>query len=125
MPSKVGSRLSYANVIVMIRAFCRRLAPLGAVLAVALTASPAGAITPATPDDNGHPNVGILVAEWLTPGVKDRICSGTLIAPRVFITAAHCDVSFSGLPLDQYYVSFDPVYQFDASTLYKGTFVPN
>jgi Trypsin len=30
-----------------------------------------------------------------------------------------------GLPLDQYYVSFDPVYRFDASTLYRGTFVPN
>ena len=94
-------------------------------VAMALATAPAGATTPATPDGNGHPSVGILVAEWLTPGVKDRICSGTLIAPRVFLTSAHCDVSFSGLPLDQYYVSFDPVYQFDSSTLYRGTFVPN
>jgi hypothetical protein len=98
---------------------------LSVALAASLGASPAGATTPATPDGNEHPNVGILVAEWLTPGVKDRICSGTLIAPRIFLTAAHCDVSFSGLPLDQYYVSFDPVYQFGASTLYRGTFVPN
>jgi hypothetical protein len=109
----------------MRRARLRGLTLLGVALAVALTATPAGATTPAAPDGNGHPDVGILVAEWLTPGVKDRICSGTLIAPRVFLTAAHCDVSFSGVPLDQYYVSFDPVYQSGASTLYRGTFVPN
>jgi hypothetical protein len=34
-------------------------------------------------------------------------------------------VGFSGLPLDQYYVSFDPEYEFGASILYRGTFVPN
>jgi hypothetical protein len=95
-------------------------------VAAALVAIPAIAIVPATPDGTKHPNVGILVAEWQTPGVKDRVCSGTLIAPRVFLTAAHCDPTFLfGLPPDRVWVSFDPVYQFESSTLYHGTFVAN
>ena len=103
----------------------RSITLLAVALAVAFSSVPADAITPATPDGTGHPSVGILVAEWKTPGVKDRICSGTLIAPRIFLTSAHCDVSDVGVPPDQYWVSFDPVYQFDASTLYQGTFVAN
>jgi secreted trypsin-like serine protease len=104
----------------------RRVMLLAALaIASTLVATPAVAIFPPTPDGTGHPNVGILVAEWRTPGVKDRICSGTLIAPRIFLTAAHCDVSSEGVPPDQYYVSFDPVYEFENSTLYRGTFIPN
>ena len=91
----------------------RSITLLAVALAVAFSSVPADAITPATPDGTGHPSVGILVAEWKTPGVKDRICSGTLIAPRIFLTSAHCDVSDVGVPPDQYWVSFDPVYQFE------------
>jgi hypothetical protein len=109
----------------MKRTTMRALAVVAVVFVAALAAAPVSAVTPATPDGNGHPSVGILVAEYITPGVKDRVCSGTLIAPRVFLTSAHCDLSDLGFPLDQYYVSFDPVYKFDASTLYHGTFVPN
>jgi hypothetical protein len=90
----------------------------------ALAVVPAYALFPATADGNGHPNVGILVAEWQTPGVKDRLCTGTLIAPRIFLTAAHCNPAPEA-PVDQVWVSFDPVYTFDDSTLYHGTFVPN
>ena len=64
----------------------------GLATVAVLMASQAGAIVPPTPDGNGHPNVGVYVAEWLTPGVKDRVCSGTLVAPRIFLTAAHCEV---------------------------------
>jgi len=59
------------------------LAPLFAV-------SPASAITYGTPDGNGHPNVGSLLAEVSTPGLKEEVCTGTLISPTVFLTAAHC-----------------------------------
>ena len=97
-----------------------------ALAATALAPASAGAITPAAPDGAGHPSVGIMVGEWRTPGVKDRICSGTLIAPRIFLTAAHCNVSgVPGIPLDEYYVSFDPVYVHGSATVHRGTFVPN
>jgi hypothetical protein len=112
--------------IVVSRAAAMWRIALTAALAVVLIASPAAAVVPPTPDGNGHPNVGLMVAEWQTPGVKDGICSGTLIAPRVFLTAAHCDpLPFAGVPRDQVWVSFDPVYQPGVSTLYHGTFVPN
>jgi hypothetical protein len=56
------------------------------VASATIGVAPATATTPLNPDGNAHRNVGILVAEWLTPGVKDRVCSGTLIAPRIFLT---------------------------------------
>jgi hypothetical protein len=42
------------------------------------------------PDGDGHPNVGALVAEWLRPGEKQILCSGTLIDEDLFLTAGHC-----------------------------------
>jgi hypothetical protein len=48
----------------------------------------AQAVVGGEPDDDGHPNVGILVGyDELGPYYH---CSGTLIAPAVFVTAAHC-----------------------------------
>jgi hypothetical protein len=38
-----------------------------AVLAAALTATPAGAITNGAPDGNGHPEVGALLAQQAYP----------------------------------------------------------
>jgi len=100
------------------------LAVVGVVAAI-LGVAPAIAIYPPVADGTGHPNVGILVSEWKTPGVKDRLCTGTLIAPTVFLTSAHCDPASDGIPPDKVWVSFDPVYEFDNSTLYHGTFIPN
>ena len=58
-----------------------------------LLASPgsAGAITFGQPDGNRHPQVGALLYDWdeESPG-PDVACSGTLIAPQVFLTASHC-----------------------------------
>lgn len=68
----------------------RRVVTLAlAVLALALAAAPAGAITFGQLDQGRHPEVGALVVQFPN-GAKDWICSGTLIAPRVFLTAAHC-----------------------------------
>ena len=61
------------------------LATLG--LAVA---TPAGAITNGSPDGNAHPNVGGLVAAKAYSDGTWIYCSGTLISPTVFLTAAHC-----------------------------------
>lgn len=58
-------------------------------LALALGAAvPATAVTDGAPDGNGHPYVGLMVAS--VDGVPLWRCSGTLIAPKVFLTAGHC-----------------------------------
>ena len=58
--------------------------------------------------DNSFSNVGALLFDFDRNGIitgDDALCSGSLIAPTVFLTAAHC-VSF--FPADaQLYVSFD------------------
>ena len=66
----------------------------------------AGAITYGEPDGNGHPNVGALVA--LPGSANVDVCSGTLIAPTVFLTASHCTAFLEdlGLPAG---VTFDSV----------------
>src|SRR4051812_2638733 len=63
------------------------LASLIALVAVA----PASAITNGSPDGNGHPNVGGLVASKAYSDGTWTYCSGTLISPTVFLTAAHCE----------------------------------
>ncbi|HSM58431.1 MAG TPA: trypsin-like serine protease [Candidatus Sulfomarinibacteraceae bacterium] len=54
-------------------------------LAVVTTAS---AITWGEPDNGEHPNVGTLL--FVQNGVGYFSCSGTMIAPRVMLTAGHC-----------------------------------
>jgi hypothetical protein len=61
-----------------------RRAALGAALVLCLPA-PALAITNGAPD-TAHPAVGLLVAD----GGATPVCSGTLVAPTVFLTAGHC-----------------------------------
>jgi secreted trypsin-like serine protease len=58
------------------------------VLILAVGALPAAAITNGELDGEGHPNVGLMIAE--IDGEPQWRCSGTLIAPRVFLTAGHC-----------------------------------
>jgi hypothetical protein len=58
------------------------------VLILAVGALPVAAITGGEPDGEGHPNVGLMIAE--IDGEPQWRCSGTLIAPRVFLTAGHC-----------------------------------
>ena len=91
------------------------VAALGAA-ALAL-AGPAGAITGGSPDGNGHPNVGGLVAAHAYSDGTWIYCSGTLIAPTVFLTAAHCDEGGDG----RVRVTFASAYQ-DGDTVYAGTF---
>lgn len=70
----------------------RRKTLLIAILVVVLilgAISPAAAVTDGEPDGNGHPYVGLMVAQT-AEGAPLWRCSGTLIAPTLFLTAGHC-----------------------------------
>src|SRR5215208_768757 len=79
--------------------------------ACALTAL---AITYGQLDGNRHPQVGALVGEFSSGTFP--YCSGTLIAPNVFLTAAHCNIGASRV-----YVTFDTKFS-SKSKLYAGTY---
>jgi hypothetical protein len=90
----------------------KRLLLAGAI--VALMAVSIAAITYGYPDGNRHPQVGTLVGTF-TSGTYPY-CSGTLISPTVFVTAAHCDLGTSRVQ-----VTFDSEYSAHAK-LHAGTF---
>ena len=90
-----------------------------AILASLVLAAPAGAITYGTPDGNRHPQVGALLAPQAYSDGTWAACSGTLIAPTVFLTAAHCD-----LEVDRVAVTFDSSYDPATGTEYWGPGMP-
>ncbi len=68
----------------------KRVTVVFALLAMLVVgAVPAYAVTDGALDGNGHPYVGIMVAKNAAGAPLWR-CSGTLIAPTVFLTAGHC-----------------------------------
>jgi V8-like Glu-specific endopeptidase len=87
-----------------------------ALIAALVVAAPATAITNGTPDGNAHPNVGGLVAPTQYSDGTWIYCSGTLISPTVFLTAAHC-----GQDGERVGVTFDSAYQ-AGDNVYYGTF---
>jgi Trypsin len=84
----------------------------------AMSPAVAGAITNGQPDGNDHPYVAVLVDDFVTPGFFQKFCSGTLVAPRLIVTAAHC---MGGLVDPDVWVSFDPIYIPGVSPRYHGT----
>ena len=86
------------------------------VLAMLVLTAAAGAITYGAPDGNGHPEVGALLAQQAFSDGTWEECSGTLIAPRIFLTAAHCDEGVSRVA-----VTFDSSYVYPTGTTYWGT----
>jgi secreted trypsin-like serine protease len=104
----------------------RRLVLALAVLAaVLLPAAPAGAITNGSVDGTRHPSTGGLVSPTQYSDGTWLYCSGTLISPTVFLTAAHCaeDGERVGVTFDPDYEAGDKVYYgtFRADPLYPGS----
>ena len=90
---------------------------LGVVLVSALLFGSAGgaqAILNGQPDGNAHPYVGM---------VTDRqyVCSGALVSPTVFITAAHC----FDIPGQDVSVTFDPDGFAEDSVFVSGIWYPD
>jgi hypothetical protein len=63
--------------------------PIFAVLIVSM-ASPAWAITNGSADEIAHPEVGAILGDKPNGDGTWSYCTGTLISPTVFLTAAHC-----------------------------------
>ena len=57
---------------------------------------------------NLYPSVGALMFDWDHNGLSgtDEFCTGSLISPTVFLTAAHCVVTSYTPPGSQFYVTF-------------------
>lgn len=94
----------------------RKLIAAIAAVASLVLAGTAGAVTYGEPDGNGHPNTGALLAPQAYSDGTWASCSGTLISPTVFLTAAHCDWGIPRLA-----VTFDSVYDAATGKTYWGT----
>lgn len=97
----------------------RRISMLVSVLTailVVLVPGTANAISYGTPDNGEHPNVGSFVTEFTDPDTGEtvlfQLCSGTLIAEDVVLSASHC---FSDLPptLGRTFFTLEPVIDAD------------
>jgi secreted trypsin-like serine protease len=100
------------------------LAPVGALTLVLAACTDAVApTTPAlrpdapsrivngTPTGNAYPSVGALLVDYDANGTidgDDLFCTGSLVAPNVFLTAGHCIVTPYTPPGTQFYVAFAP-----------------
>lgn len=64
-----------------------------------------------TPTGADYPAVGALLFDYNRDGVldgDDEWCTGSLVSPTVFLTAAHCVVTSETPPGSQFHVSFAP-----------------
>ncbi|MBA3841968.1 MAG: trypsin-like serine protease [Actinobacteria bacterium] len=84
--------------------------------AALLLVAPAAAITGGSPDGPAHPAVGLLLADHGSGPEPE--CTGSLVSPTVFVTAAHC---VSDLASTLFWVSFDARFVVGVSQLRAGT----
>ncbi|MEK6376038.1 MAG: trypsin-like serine protease [Acidobacteriota bacterium] len=84
------------------------------LVALLLCAVPMFAITYGQPDGNRHPATGAVVGTFSSGTFP--YCSGALISPTVFLTAAHCDIGRARV-----FVTFDSAFS-SKSKLLAGTF---
>lgn len=85
----------------------KRLVALVAASAALIVAASAAAITNGQFDGNAHPNVGAFLWDGNHDGVRTLLCSGSLLAPQVFLTASHC-TEFADRFDSDVWVTFDP-----------------
>lgn len=86
------------------------------VAALAVATPAAFAITGGALDGTAHPAVGLLLADRGNGPEQD--CSGSLVSPTVFVTAAHCT---GDLASNRVWVNFDSRYVAGSSALLTGT----
>jgi secreted trypsin-like serine protease len=98
------------------------VAALTAVLVLAATGTALG-ITYGQPDGNRHPNVGAMI-RLRDDGQFRILCSGSLIAPRVFLTASHCTRFLEDQGISDVWVTFDSKFT-QKSKLIHGTMHSN
>ena len=96
------------------------LTALGLAASLVAVAGPASAITYGSPDGNTHPEVGALIADQAYSDGTWAYCSGTLISPTVFVTAAHCGDPGQTTARVSFASSYQP-----GKTTYSGAYVPN
>jgi V8-like Glu-specific endopeptidase len=84
-----------------------------AVVVFGLSPGNAAAIMGGQPDNGAHPFVGMTYNDEI-------LCSGTLIAPTVFLTAGHCTAEFEAGG-SQVYVTFGDAVDFDPANAVTGT----
>ena len=105
MPSRTLTALSLA-VVALAATACSD------PMAVATAPSAPRYIVNGTPTGNLYPSVGALLFDYDRNGTldgDDEFCTGSLISPTVFLTAAHCVTDFAYTPPgSQWYVSFAP-----------------
>jgi secreted trypsin-like serine protease len=92
-------------------------------LAALVASMPAAAITYGQPDGNRHPNVGAVI-RLRADGQFRILCSGSLIAPRVFLTASHCTRFLEDQGISDVWVTFDSKFT-QSSTRIHGTMHSN
>lgn len=101
----------------------------GAIVAgaLALGAARVHAITYGFVDTNNmFANVGAFIVQSPT-GRISPICTGTLVAPNVFLTASHCTIYFEAVLAPKgytAYASFDPLIPYGTLTSPSTTLVP-
>ena len=93
----------------------RRILVIAISACLLLVGPNASAITYGEPDGERHPNVGALLAPQAYSDGTWVTCTGTLISPTVFLTAAHCDWG-----LERMRVTFASTYVEGKSRAYWG-----
>ena len=93
-----------------------RIAAITAVVVTFAFGGTASAVVHGQPDGNDHPSVGALLAPQPYSDGTWASCTGTLISPTVFLTAAHCDWGLSRMA-----VTLDSVYDSTSGTGLWGT----
>ncbi|MEU4409794.1 trypsin-like serine protease [Streptosporangium sp. NPDC023963] len=92
--------------------------PVALAATAAFPVSPAWAITNGSPDLTAHPQVGAVIGDKPNDDGTWSYCTGTLISPTVFLTAAHC----AGKGQKTARVSFSSRYR-HGDKIYTGRYV--